>query len=396
MRKTGRFMQEREDALERALTSVYNVHAPEAFDLAWRAAVEKEEHVQRKPFHRAMFWKIAAPAFAAMVLTVGSILTAATNLNNQVSNEARRKETTSADSYSRSEVYEPNPQAFMPAPMAAYDGESDALPAGWNDAGTGDIQEENGYPLERKIIYSADITLVSGAIDAHETAIRRQAEAAGGYVENVYQHLLPDDAPMTPRQIYITLQIPTDNLDLFLQGVSAVGRMTSRNENATDETVPYSDAALRMQVQRDRMLRLKELLEKADNVTDSIEIESAIADAQYGIDAFETTLRTIDRQAASSTVNITLQEESPAQSAAETAASLGDRLSLGLEVSLNNIGQFFQNMLVFLAMSLPITVPLAVVCAVLGLAARHRRRTRSKRQESTKARDTAHDKKPQN
>ena len=364
---------EQEEALERALTSLYAVQTPEGFDTAWRASVKKEEHAHMKPFHRAGFWKIAAPAFAALVLAVGSILTGATDLGNQASNEILLRGRGTDDSYSRNEAYEMEFAAPMAEGVMAYDSD-EAFPFSPDAIANGAAPEGNDISPEKKIVRTADISLATGAFDAHEADIRRQVEAAGGYVENVSQYEFQDNARIPLRQISFTLRIPTASLDAFLQGVSGIGRVTSRNESATDMTVQYSDTALRLQTQREKMKRLQELLAKADSVTDLLEIESAIAGTQYEIDVYETGLRTIDRQVDNSTVHITLREESPAQSAAEAAVSLGDRIRLGLEASVKGIGQFFQNMLVFLVMALPVLVPLAAVCLVLWLVIRRRRR----------------------
>jgi len=220
MKTPERSVQEREDALESALTCLYAVQPPKGFDAAWRAAVKKEEHMQMKPFHHARFWKIAAPAFAALLLAVGSILTGATNLNDQAPIDTLHKSQNPNDLNNRNEVYDSQPQlaAPMPAAMVACDAESESF-----------------------------------------STSQEGAAASVSIGENDHSH-------------------------------------------------------------------------------------------------------------------IALREESSAQSPAEVVVSLGDRLSLGQKTSLKGIGQFFQNMLVFLVMALPVLVPLAAVCLVFWLVFWHRRR----------------------
>ena len=66
--------------------------------------------------------------------------------------------------------------------------------------------------------------------------------------------------------------------------------------------------------------------DRAQEVSDLIELETAIADTQYEIERYETSQRDIDRRVDMSAVNVTLLEESPAQSATAEDLGLGERL----------------------------------------------------------------------
>jgi len=361
--------QEREVALERALTSLYDVQKPEGFDAAWRAAIHQEEHTPIKPFRYTKYWKIAAPTFAALVLVAGSILTGAINLNGQAPYSTLLNSLDTNNSYSRSDVYETQPQlgAPMPADIMAYDTKNELLPAELesDSIGAGAALEENSLSLERKVIRTANLFLTTSAFDVCEASILQQVKIAGGYVENMNQYEFPDNNQKTLHHISFTLQIPTDNFDTFICAVSDTGQVISHNENVMDKTIQYSDAALRLQIQLEKMARLQELLIKGSNATDLIEMERTIADTQYEIDSCETKLRIIDRQADNGTINIFLQEDSLSQSSVEIVVGLRARLRLGLEASLEGTGQFFQNMLVFLVTIMPVLVPLAAVCVVI-------------------------------
>ena len=74
-----------------------------------------------------------------------------------------------------------------------------------------------------------------------------------------------------------------------------------------------------------------------------------------------------------SAVNVTLLEESPAQSATAEDIGLGERLGAALNASLKWLGGFLRNMLVFVTMILPVAVPVAAVVAVTWWIVRRRR-----------------------
>ena len=85
-------------------------------------------------------------------------------------------------------------------------------------------------------------------------------------------------------------------------------------------------------------------------------------------------MRTIDRDVDDSTVSVTLVEQSAGDAAQATELTLWQRLQSGFEASVNWLGTFLQNLLVFLSLILPVLVPLAVVGIPIGLAVRAHRR----------------------
>lgn len=376
------FQREEMDALDHALAGLYRIQTPQGFDAAWRGAVKREELTQMKPFTKRSAWRVALPAFAAVVLVVGTLLTGGSDLGASPGRQQVALPRTASyegaedmSSQSMNKAYESESSGgyglsggAAPAPMAA-------------DAAAGDTGAVQG----KKIVRTADITLATTSFDADQQAIRDRVALAGGYVQNIYQYEGTQWEP--ERRIYFTLRIPTEKLDEFLTGVAGIGRVTARSENTQDMTVQYSDTALRLETQREKMKRLQELLVQAESVSDLLEIETEIANTQYQIDSYETSLRSIDREVEQSQVSVTLVEETPAQSAAQAGVSLGDRLLSGLAASLEGIGRFFQNMLVFLVMALPALIVLVVIWIVARVILRRKRRSlelRQNKEEETK------------
>ena len=65
--------QNRNDALDRALTQQYDMPVPAGFQASWRAAIHQEE--KQKMNTKKGFWKIALPIAATLVLVIGTIAT---------------------------------------------------------------------------------------------------------------------------------------------------------------------------------------------------------------------------------------------------------------------------------------------------------------------------------
>ena len=74
-----------------------------------------------------------------------------------------------------------------------------------------------------------------------------------------------------------------------------------------------------------------------------------------------------------SAVSVTLIEETAAQSASASNISLGERIRAALGASVEWMGRFLRDMLVFVVMALPWVLSAAVIIVVVWLVLRRRR-----------------------
>lgn len=358
-----------QDALDRALAGFFQVQTPQGFDAAWRGAVKREELKRMASSGKSRWWKAAVPAFAATVLVVGTLLTGGGDFG--VTQRPPVRDEMLSGSRASKAAYDLEqsavPEAGSGESTSSYDLMGDAAPAPI----PAETAAADKGASQKKIVRTADITLATAAFDASQQAVREKVALMGGYVQSMSQYEATTWQPQ--RTVYFTLRIPTERLDEFLSGVSRIGRVTSRSENTQDMTVQYSDTTLRLETQQEKMKRLQELLTRAENVADLLEIETEIADTQYEIDSYETSLRSIDREVEQSLVSLTVVEETPAQSATQDGVSLGQRLADGLAASLEGTVRFFQNMLVFLVMAMPALLLLAVVGLAVWMILRRKR-----------------------
>lgn len=369
--------REPKDTLDNALTFLYQTETPQAFEASWRAAVRREENVQIRQKSTNHFWKIALPSFAAVVLVIGTLITGANDLGGQKSTDDSLMQRSADSQYlglsTEPELAEEEADYGMQPFLSSGATDTDSAPM----AGAGSAT----LPTEKKIVRTADMRLATTTFDQAAETLRDRVSAFGGTIENLYQY--GDGTPDNLRSLSLNLRIPTEKLDEFLTGAADIGRVTVKSESATDMTVQYSDTSLQLQTQRDKMVRLQQLLAQAETVSDLLEIENEIANTQYQIDSYETSLRSIDRQVTGSLVTVTLVEETPAQSAAALTTSIKDRMASGLTATLSGVARFFQNMLVFVVMSLPIVLPLLIVGVGIWLVIRIRRK--SPRKETKKS-----------
>lgn len=361
--------RENDSALEQALCRLYQSEEPPAgFETGWRAAVRREESSMRikktETTGKRNLWRAVAPVCAAVVLVAGSLWAGTLEPGLNADGGAPQVVAKRAGGT-------PNAMMSSSADMADYNmAVSDEAAA----YGAPEAAQESGGTAEQsaqKLVRTASLTLRTTAFDGDLEKVKALLQSMDGYVEDFYQY--GDVQSGDTRTASLRVRVPAERLDAFLSGVEGVGRVTDRSESTTDMTVQYVDQQARLDTLYAKMERLQQLMSKAEEVADLIELESAIADTQYEIDRYETSQRSIDRRVEMSEVSVTLMEESSAQSAAAADVSLGERLSAALSASVRWLGSFLRNMLVFLTMALPVAVPVGAVVLAAWLIVRRRR-----------------------
>lgn len=365
-----------DDALEQALGRLYRTEdVPRAFETGWRASVRREEQIQMtKSSKKHSIGRILVPALAALVLVAGSLwagtledgrLTQAANQAAPMTMRVSASDSSSAKSAVKETSAEWETAVSGNMDYGATAGAALGGTEGLSDPATDD----------RKLVRTASLTLRTTAYDGDAERLTALIDELGGYVEDLYEYV--DAETGRSRTLSLSLRVPQEKLDVFLNGVEGIGRLTDRSESTTDMTVQYADNEARLKTLYDKLARLNELMAQAEDVSDLVEIEGAIADTQYQIDSYETAQRGIDRRVDMSAVNVTLIEETPAQSAANEDVSLGERVRSALSASVRWLGQFLRNMLVFIVMTLPVVIPVALIALVVWLIVRRRRGRRS-------------------
>lgn len=256
-------------------------------------------------------------------------------------------------------------------PMAAQymsNGTSRSGSNGLDAAGT--TQETQ----DTKIIRTVSLSLGSSTFDQDLEALQTLCTDAGGWVS---YSSVSGDAAQSSRRASLTLRIPQEQLETFLQGAGGLGRVISQTETAQDVTATYQDTAARLATQQAKMERLQALMSETASLSELLELESAIADTQYTLDSLQSQLNQTDDQVAYATVDVSLREESSADAVTTRELSLGERLLAGLKTGWDTFWSFCKDMLVFLSAALPYLATVAVVYMLVRFTFRKKRHERS-------------------
>lgn len=219
--------------------------------------------------------------------------------------------------------------------------------------------------VNRKLIRTFDINIQTKEFDNVLNGIQTKVQELGGYIEQ--SSLDGGSAYYSSYNRYsnMTVRIPSDKLDLFVENVKESANVTYISESTEDITLKYVDTESRkiaLETERDRLL---ELLEKAETVEDIITIEGRLSEVRYQLESYASQLRTYDNQVDYSTVYINISEVDretkvePKTFWEEVTDEFGD--------SLYGIGRGAKNFAIWFLGSSPYLVLWAVVIAAVVL-----------------------------
>lgn len=162
-------------------------------------------------------------------------------------------------------------------------------------------------PVDTKIIKTADITIevkdVTGSVDQ----LKALVTANGGYlsssnIQTDYNNQLSGT---------VVLRIPAAQFDTTLDGVKAIGTVKSVSTQGEDVTEEYVDLQAQQTSYRNQLAQYNEIMKKAVNVSDVIEVQQQIDQIQTQLDRLEGRLKYLDNRLDLSTITVTLQEPEP-------------------------------------------------------------------------------------
>jgi len=216
------------------------------------------------------------------------------------------------------------------APMAMYDKSMDTNFAGpsaveftesldYDRAGDDEYPEikltmNEAVTEERKIIKGIHIELDTQDIELAFNSIHTQVSAVGGYVEysnigNVgYYYDERTKSQEEMRYASINLRVPSDKLDDMVAYVEGLGEVRTKSLNTTDQTDYYYDIDSQIENLKVREERLREIMDKAEKISDILEIERELSRVRNEIDGLTRNLKNIDKRVDYSSMTIQLRE----------------------------------------------------------------------------------------
>ena len=272
--------------------------------------------------------------------------------------------------------------AAMADEAAAAPAEGAVLKNSAADAGSTQL------PQNRKWIVTVNLTAETDDLDALRSALDTKIAALNGYVEDqsVYNGSTYQSGRRY-RSANLTIRVPADHVDAFLQDVGGLANIVRQNKSIEDVTLSYVATESRLKALETEEARLLELLSQAENMSDLLEIEARLSEVRGELEDYASQKRLYDNQIDYATVYLSIEEVQEYTPVEEP--SLWERIRKGFKDNLEGVGDDLLDVLVWFIVSLPYLVVFAVVIALVVLIVKRirRRRKAKKAAKQQKAED---------
>lgn len=232
---------------------------------------------------------------------------------------------------------------------------------------------------ERKLIRTVDLNVETKEFDMVMGVLSDQVKELDGYIENMgtYNGSIYSGY-RSSRSASLTIRIPKNRLDGFLETVSDISNVVSRSESVEDVTLTYVDMESHRNALKVEQERLLALLGQAESIEDILTIESRLSTVRYQLESMESQLRTFDNLVDYSTVYMNISEVKELTPVEEKSG--WQRMAEGFADSIKDIGSGFKEFGIWFVVHIPYLVIWALAIGCMALAVRaFVRRTRKKR-----------------
>lgn len=231
---------------------------------------------------------------------------------------------------------------------------------------------------ERKLIKTVDLNVETKEFDKMMTALTEQVDVLGGYIENMETYNGSSYASYrNTRNANMTIRIPKNHLDGFLETVSGIGNVVRKSEYVEDVTLAYVDLESHKNALRTEQTRLLELLENAGSMEDIIVIEQRLSEVRYELESMESQLRTYDNKVDYSTVYLNVNEVKELTPVVEE--TVWERMLNGFMSSLSDIGEDAREFGIWFVVHIPYMVIWAVIIVIIVAVHKKLRKNRRAR-----------------
>ena len=215
---------------------------------------------------------------------------------------------------------------------------------------------------EQKLIKTIRMETETEDLDALLPQINTKISALGGYVENQELYNGSAYSSYRHRSASLTVRIPAEQLDSFTEDVKGVSNVVSYNESTENVTLRYVSTESRMKALEVEQERLLELLAKAENMSDLLEIEARLTDVRYELESVTSQLRVLANQVDYATVHLYISQVKVYTETEEQ--TVWQRIGSGFKENLKDMGENLTDFFVWIVTYSPQLILWAVVIAV--------------------------------
>ena len=222
---------------------------------------------------------------------------------------------------------------------------------------------------DRKIVRTGSITMEVSDISKSQADITDIADQYKGYVVSSNQR-----ADQEEPSGYISIRIPAGSFNDVMQKLRALAlKVTYENTNSQDVTEQYMDLEAQLHNYQATETQYLELLKKADNVKDILEVQRELSNVRGNIERVKGRMQYLERTSDMSLIEVTLKKSKPLGESTWDIAGIFKSAVDGLIV----LGKAILGILIWLLVFSPVWIIVLVIIFVI------RRRKKSKGKSAT-------------
>lgn len=236
-------------------------------------------------------------------------------------------------------------------------------------------------PENRKWVITMSLTAETENLADAMGLLAEKIQESGGYVESQSISGTAVNSGRSP-SAYITVRIPAEQLDSFVEDVSGMTNVVSSSRYVEDITLSYTDTEGRVKALQTEEARLLELMEQAETMSDLLEIEGRLTEVRYQLENYTSTLRLYDNQVDYATLDLTLREVE--KFTPPEKQGFWQKVTSGLADSIVDLGQGLVDVTAWVLIELPYLVLVGLLgWLTVFLTRRSIKKRRAKKEQKT-------------
>lgn len=235
---------------------------------------------------------------------------------------------------------------------------------------------------EQKLIKTVRMDVETEDLEALLPQINEKIASLGGYVENQELYNGSSYSSYRHRNANLTVRVPAENLNGFVEDVKGVSNVVTYNESTENVTLQYVSTESRMKALEVEQERLLELLAKAENMSDLLEIESRLTDVRYELENVTSQLRVLSNQVDYATIHLYISQVKVYTEVEEQ--TVWQRIGSGFKENLRDMGEDLTDFFVWFVTYSP---QLLIWAAVILVAVKILRKKIAKRKAAKKTQE---------
>lgn len=217
----------------------------------------------------------------------------------------------------------------------------------------------------RLIIKTANLSLDVENYDEVSTEVYRMVEELGGYISDTssyfYIYDRYDDGN-NKKSGYMTLRIPHQAFDQFVKQLNTFGVVTNFSSNANDITKQYRDTTSEVKNLEVREAKLRDIMDKAEEIKDIIEVERELSRVRSDINRYQSILTDWEDLVSLSTITINMTEVEDLKIFVKPVdKDVLTKAKEGFIYTINRLVDALEGLFVWLIASSPVVLPVGII-----------------------------------